>query len=218
MPFQIVGDDGSQLGEDDSQALVILSGVERGSMDPYIGASLLPGLRLSQPVQRRVASSAAMNAAMRAVATRGGGPLGALGAGISASLQQMGPHVASAQPGPLREVVQGINSAGTVAAGASQTILVTASMIFRPSRLMIGPTFASLFVIEDIRVAADSLFLSSGAVPGEVFLPGAVGASSLKRRTAQPGTPISIIVTNIDGLAHSFRSALFGDASDVSSC
>lgn len=216
MPFQIVGSDGAQLGEDDSQALVILSGVERGSLDPVVGASLLPGLRLSPPVQNRVMSSSVLNAATRAMGSRG--PMGALGAGIAASIQQMGPHVASAQPGPLREVVQGINSTGTVAAGASQTILVTASMIFRPSRLMIGPTFASLFVIEDIRVAADSLFLSSGAVPGEVFLPGAVGASSLKRRTAQPGTPISIIVTNIDGLAHSFRSALFGDASDVSSC
>jgi hypothetical protein len=130
-----------------------------------------------------------------------------------------GPHVQAVTPGELREVVQGLDTGAVlIAAGASFVITFNASMLFRPTRLMVGPAVAGLFTIDDIRVAADSLFLSSGPVPAEAFLPDAVTASSLKRRTAQPGTPVQVQVTNIDAAPHRFRGALYGAASDASSC
>lgn len=198
MPAQIIGDDGRLLSGDDATAHVLISGYDDG-MDPatFIGAAapllrrpITPTLRI--PLFNRFqAAQARMPAA---------------------------PQVVPAAQGPVREVVQGLVSSGTVAAGASATITVTASMLFRPSRLMLGPAIAPNFTIDDVRVSADSLFLSAGSVPGEAFLPQAVSAPNLKRRSAQPGTPITITVTNIDGAAHLFRAALFGEASDVSSC
>lgn len=128
------------------------------------------------------------------------------------------PSIAQVTPGPIREVVQGLYDANPIAAGATRSISFNASMIFKPTRLMLGPTMAPVFAIEDLRVSSDSLFLSPGRVPGETFLPGSVGASALKRRSAQPGTPVSILVTNIDGAAHVFNAALFGESADFDGC
>lgn len=199
MPFQIIGDDGRVLSGDEAHAAVLVSGYDDGSIEPaaFVGAAtpLLP---------RLPARSAARPALLARLP-------------LARNLLAGGPQVAPATQGPIREVVQGISQA-SVAAAASATITITASMLFRPSRLMVGPALAAYFTIDDIRVAADSLFLSAGSVPAEAFLPNAVGASALKRRTAQPGTPITITVTNQDGAAHPFRAALFGEGSDVSSC
>lgn len=202
--MQIIGANGQALSEDDSQAIILLSGYQRGSVgaDAVIGAAST--LNLSPQVRARL---------QNLVASRG---LPAPAA-QPALVEQVGARLAPTTMGPIREIVQGLVS-NSIAAGASATIQFSASMLFRPTRLMIGPSYASLFVVEDLRVSADSLFLSSGAVPGEVFLPGAVGASALKRRTAQPGTQVSITVTNVDGVAHVFRAALFGEASDATNC
>jgi len=83
---------------------------------------------------------------------------------------------------------------------------------------MVGTSIAPLFSIIDLKVGADSLFLASGAVPAECFVPGGVGASALKRRTATAGQPIVITVRNNDGAAHSFAGALFGEGADISQC
>jgi hypothetical protein len=209
MPYQIIGDDGRLASGDDATATILISGYDDGSMAPetFVGAAM-PLLNRGQ-LSRQPAAALSQRLNLANLRFR----------------PQFGPQnvtgnaqVAMAQPGPVREIVQGLDSSTLIAAGATQAIVVNASMIFRPTRLMIGPTVAPVFAIEDLRVAADSLFLSSGAVPAEVFLPNAVGASALKRRTAQPGTPLTLIVSNIDGAPHRFRGAIFGEASDVSSC
>lgn len=205
MPFQIVGDDGRVLGGDDAQAAVIVGAYDDGSMAPdvFVGAAQPLMFRGNLRPQAQSALSQRLNIARNLLR----------GQNVTGNAQ-----IATASPGPIREVVQGLDSINNIAAGASLVLTINASMIFRPTRLMVGPALASLFTIDDIRVAADSLFLSAGAVPAEAFLPNAVTASALKRRTAQPGTPISLTITNIDGAPHRFRAAFFGEATDVSSC
>ncbi len=221
--LQIIGQGGHMLTPEEGQLSLIVSGIEDGSMpvEPMysVGATLATRIATvrpaSQPVQRF--NALAMNpnvlARMRAAV-----PM-VPPAPYHPPAPAPGPTVAASAPGSMREVVQGLDT-GTVlvAAGATFAITFNASMLFRPTRLMIGPSVAPLWVVEDIKVAADSLFLQTGAVPAEVYLPDGVGASALKRRTAQPGTPVQVIVTNIDGAAHRFRGALFGDAADASSC
>lgn len=204
--MQIVGADGRVYVGDDAEALYLVSGYEEGTIsgDEIIGAApRFSRSRLSPAVRSRLT---------RAIATA------RPAAGLALSPANFGaPRVVPAAPGPLREVVQGLFNA-SVAAGAAVDIQFNATMLFRPSRLMVGPNFAAFFTINDIRVGADSLFLSAGPVPGEAFLPDAVTASALKRRSASPGTPVIVTVQNVDGFAHPFRGAIFGEASDTSQC
>lgn len=208
--IEIVGADGRVMSPEDGQALLLISGYESGTLAPEIVGSAIPMLlgsgRVSTPVRSRLTN-------LQGLLSR---PLG-FNFNQAVRNTQQGPHVAPAPYGTIREVVQGL-AVASIAAGASQVVQFNASMAFKPTRFMLGPTLAPFFTIDDIRIAADSLFLSAGAVPGEAFLPDAVTASALRRRTAQPGTVVAITVTNIDGAAHPFRGAIFGEAVDTSSC
>lgn len=203
MDYQIVGSNGHVYSPDDSQALLLVSGYDRGDFSPdlFVGAaSNAMAARLSPQVAQ------ALNARLAQAQQRTLRPI-----------MSSGPQIVPAGPGPLREVVQGL-STGSIAAGQSADITFNATMTFRPSRLMVGTSIAPLFSIIDLKVGADSLFLASGAVPAECFVPGGVGASALKRRTATAGQPIVITVRNNDGAAHSFAGALFGEGADASQC
>lgn len=131
-----------------------------------------------------------------------------------------GALVAPVGLGPIREVSQGIDSGiALIAGGASFSITVNVTMAFRPTRLMVGPAIAPLWVVDNLRVGPDSLFLGApGSQPAENYLPGAVTASALKRKTAQGGTPVIIDVTNIDAVPHRFRASIFGEAADAAQC
>lgn len=201
--MQIIGADGRIYSGADAEALYLVSGYEEGSVgaDEIIGAA--PRFR-----------SASLSPAVRQRLTRA---IAAARPSAAGGLLPTGPRVAPAPMGPVREVVQGLFNA-SVAAGATADLQFNATMLFRPTRLMIGPAFAAFFSVNDIKVSADSLFLSAGPVPGEAFLPDAVTASALKRRSAAPGTPIIVTIANTDGVAHPFRGAIFGEASDQMQC
>lgn len=222
---QIIGADGRLMDSDEGTLAMLVQGAEDGSMDPdmVVGAARPLAQRLqnrpgaSRTVQRyqNLAASRPMARppAFQLMAPPAQNP--AMMAPQAAQMTSV-PGIQNANAGQLREIVQGLDSGpAAVAPGATFAIQFNASMLFRPTRVMVGPSIAPLFVIEDLKIASDSLFLSTGAVPGEVFLPQSVNASALKRRTAQPGTPVTVIVTNIDGVAHRFRGAIFGDAADV---
>ena len=201
MDFQIVGGNGMVFSPEDSEAMVLISGYDRGTLTPdiFVGAA-------SGSIAARLSPQVAAQLNSRLQQARQLRP-------ISAS----GPQIVPASPGPIREVVQGL-STGSIAAGAQADIVFNATMAFRPSRLMVGTSSAPLFSIIDLKVGADSLFMASGAVPAEVFVPGGVGSSALKRRTAAAGTPITVSVRNDDGAAHSFKGALFGEGADTNQC
>lgn len=210
MEDQIIGSDGRLYVGEDAGAYQLVQGIEEGYIagDEIVGAAprFLGSARVNPQLRARLAA---------ALAQRAGGALGGFRPQLAAF--QTGPRVVPAAQGPIREVVQGLYIA-SVGAGVASDIQFNATMLFRPSRLMVGGSFAPFFVISDIKVGADSLFLSTGPVPAEAFLPDAVTASALKRRSAAPGTPIIITVQNTDGATHPFRGALFGEASDVSTC
>lgn len=220
---QIVGADGRFMDPDEARLAILVEGVENGSLNSpevyTVGASLLSGLGARLPTSPTVtrARNVFSPQVLRAMTSRATAPMSS--PGLTALQNALGPSVQSVQAGEVREVVQGLDSGAVlIAAGATAILTFNASMLFRPTRLMIGPTVAPNWVIEDIKVAADSLFLQTGPVPGEVYLPNGVGASALKRRTAQPGTPVQVTVTNIDVAPHRFRGAMFGAAADASSC
>lgn len=198
MDFQIVGGNGMVFSPEDSEAMVLISGYDRNTLSPdvFIGAA-------SNSIAARLSPQVAAQLNARLQQAR--------------QLRPSGPQIVPASPGPIREVVQGL-STGSIAAGAQADIVFNATMAFRPSRLMVGTSSAPLFSIIDLKVGADSLFMASGAVPAEVFVPGGVGSSALKRRTAAAGTPITVSVRNDDGAAHSFKGALFGEGADTNQC
>lgn len=220
----IVGADGNFMDANEARLEVIAQGIEDGSMatpEMYqVGATLARNLQLTRPQSPTVNrfTRLAMNPAIMTRLASAVRPTmqQPMPAPMAIPLQPAAPSVQTTPVGAMREVVQGLDSGPTlIAAGASFDVIFNATMLFEPTRLMVGPGVAPLFAIDDFRVSADSLFLSSGAVPGEVFLPDSVGASSLKRRTAQPGTPVLVRVTNIDGAAHRFRGAVFGLGADA---
>lgn len=223
MAYEIVGADGTMMGPEDGELVMLveqIEGYQRQGMEvpEHIGAALpmLFGRASAAPrpstMLQSLARSGRLANALSAVRT--------MPALRNLRLTPPGqPTVQTVQPGPIREVVQGLDSGPVlVGAGAQAVITFNASMVYRPTRLQIGADLAPLWVVDDIRVSADSLFLSAGAVPATVFVPDGVGSSALKRRTAQPGTPVAVIVTNIDGAPHRFRGALFGEGTDMGSC
>lgn len=222
----IVGSDGHVLSGDDAACHMLVGLAEAGMVDPvHVIGQITP--RLSQIQARTPALIPRIQALTARVAPNlmmqmggGGANLAALGAAIGQGIgAQAGAHVEQSAQGPLRDVVQGLDS-GAVLIGAGVTFDLTfnATMAFRPERVVVGPAVAPFWAITDIKVSADSLFLQTGPVPAESFLPDGVTAPALKRRTAQPGTPILVQIQNVDVIAHRFRASLFGKATDTGSC
>lgn len=205
------------LTPDEAMLASVVHGYESGQFGAEIIGQAMPiasrvlqqaGSRpgTSGPLLQRYQAAAQRVSPMAAIPTATPGtPGGALA--VPASL------------GPIREVGQGVDSVTNVAAGASASITINVTMAFRPTRLMVGPAVAPLFIVDNLRVGPDSLFLgATGSIPAEAFLPGAVNAPVLKRKTAQGGTPVICDVTNLDAVAHRFRAALFGEGADVAAC
>lgn len=215
--IEIVG----AYGDEASQLEGIVSGWEVGQYaDEIIGAAAPMARRVAMtrsPAAQRVIPR--YNMAVRTVQQRNPA-ISVLRPNFTGPTAPGGATVQSVGLGPIREVQQGLDSGPTLIAGGAQAaIVVNVTMAFRPTRLMIGPTTAPLWVVDDLRVGPDSLFLGApGAAPAENFLPNAVSASALKRKTAQGGTPITVLVTNIDTVAHRFRGSLFGEAADAAQC
>jgi hypothetical protein len=220
--MEIVGQyGGGDMSADEMKLASIVHGWEVGDFgDEIIGAVGPLASRVAatrRPIAARIVqryNTAAQTAQNRAA------PISVVRPNFTGPTAPGGATVQSVGLGPIREVQQGLDSGAVlVAAGAQSAIVVNVTMAFRPTRLMVGPTIAPLWVIDDLRVGPDSLFLGApGAAPAENFLPNAVTASALKRKTAQGGTPITVLATNIDAVAHRFRASLFGEAADAAQC
>lgn len=122
-----------------------------------------------------------------------------------------------AAPGPVDETPLPIDSGAGIAAGATAVISVNSQIIFRPRRLIVGPSIASFFTVDDMRVGNVPLTAGVGAITAEAFTPDSVNPN-VRKVTANPGVAISLTVTNIDGLAHRFRGVFFGEGSQPEGC
>lgn len=131
-------------------------------------------------------------------------------------LQRPGPQLVQRQPGRIDETPLPV-TATSVAAGASADIAMNAQIIFSPRRLIVPDSIASFFTIDAFSVGNVPLFAGNGSIPAEAFRPDSVNPN-VRKVTAQPGVPITIRVTNVDAVAHTFRAAVFGEGAQPYGC
>ena len=121
----------------------------------------------------------------------------------------MGNVLRQGQPSKAREIVMGIDSVATIAAGATANVSGQPQIVFRPDRIVIPSTIAGSFLINDLKVGKNSQFVNGTAVPAEAFTQGAFGVR-LKMDTLQISQQVIFNVTNTSGGALRFNAALIG--------
>lgn len=118
-------------------------------------------------------------------------------------------RVEQKSPSKGRLLPIGFDSGADIAAGGTLNVSTTVSDVFSPKRLIIGPTVAPNFTVNDVRVGQQSQLSSVTSLPAEMFLPDAV-AVELKGDTAQISQLITINVTNISLAPVRFRAGMLG--------
>ena len=106
---------------------------------------------------------------------------------------------------------QGPNGATSFAAAQTGTLSARPQRVFQTERLVIPSTVSPYFVIRDLVIGRDSMFVNSEAAAAEVFSQTGVGVS-IKGFIARPGIDININLTNIDGAARAFYGSIIGPA------
>lgn len=103
--------------------------------------------------------------------------------------------------------------ATSVAAGITATILAFPQRKFRTERFAVASSIAAFFTIGDLRIGRESMMVSVGATPAQIFSEVGVGVR-LRGYTANLGNTIGLDVTNVDpALAtHIFLAAIVGTA------
>lgn len=127
-----------------------------------------------------------------------------------------GPALVPTRPSRIDETPLPV-TATSVAAGATATISINSQIIFAPRRLIVPESIAPFFTIDAFSVGNVPLFAGNGSIPAEAFRPDSVNPN-VRKITAQPGVPITVQVTNIDAVVHTFRGAIFGEGAQPSGC
>ena len=112
------------------------------------------------------------------------------------------------------ELIFPLNLASAIAAGG--TVSATASNVvqehaFRPERLVVADATSQGYLINNLFIGAQFMFIAQGALSAALFAPNAVGVR-LKMAVARAGITVSANVTNSNtGTATSiFYAALIG--------
>ena len=131
-------------------------------------------------------------------------------AAAAAQRAQAGFTVRQNAPSKARRQLLGVNSTGTIAAGATVTLTARPQTVaFRPDRIVIPATLAPNFVVEDIKVGNSSQFVQSGGIPAEAFVQ-QMFDGLVEFDTVQTSQDFIMIVTNVSGAPSQFRAAVFG--------
>jgi hypothetical protein len=121
--------------------------------------------------------------------------------GSSQILSPRGPSSSGVQP-------IGFEALG-VAAGAQQIVTTQPQTWFKPMRLVFPDSIAPFFTLNNIIIGNKSQFPSPVAVPGETFIPSAE-AVVMELDTVNPALNLTLVVTNISGVAQNFRATFVG--------
>jgi hypothetical protein len=114
------------------------------------------------------------------------------------------------KPTSARLLTLGFDSVADVTAASSATVNSQPQVVFRPDRLVIPLDVATHFLVDDLKIGKNSMFISATGVPAECFSHDASGVG-LKMDTAQVSQIISITVTNLDAVTdYRFIAALIG--------
>jgi hypothetical protein len=117
--------------------------------------------------------------------------------------------VAMTEPTKGRVLSLGFDSVSTIAASAQSTVSSQPQVTFRPDRVIIPDSIAPSFLLNDLKIGKNSMFISATSVPAQAFSHDAAGVG-LKMDTAQVSQIISMTVTNISAGALRFYAALTG--------
>jgi len=169
-----------EIGDDDDEEM----GAEYADdMQAFLGAVPLVGARRKKK-KKNGGEARALARAMRAA---------------------RGQQLARVQNVQARRYPLGLG-ATSIGAGATAIISANPQLPFRVNRLV---TPSTGLLIDNLAVGTVSQFVAAGAVPTEVFAPGAFGVG-LKGDTAVPGVSVQITVSNPTAGALTFSGAIIG--------
>lgn len=96
-----------------------------------------------------------------------------------------------------------------IAAATQATITTQPQTWFKPMRLVVPGSIAPFFTIDNLIIGNKSQFPSPVALPAETFIPEAQ-AVVMELDTVNPALNLTIVVTNISGVAQNFRATFVG--------
>jgi len=96
-----------------------------------------------------------------------------------------------------------------VAAGTQAIITTQPQTWFKPMRLVVPGSIAPFFTIDNLIIGNKSQFPSPVPLPAETFIPEAQ-AVVMELDTVNPALNLTIVCTNISGVAQNFRATFVG--------
>lgn len=111
----------------------------------------------------------------------------------------------------IHETWLGFDSDSPIKPGKTTRVISRPQVPFRPEKLVIPSELAHHFKVEDFRVGANSQFIDSTGMPGQLFSADLSGLH-IKGDTAQISQDVSFIVTNISDKPLRFQAAAYGKA------
>jgi hypothetical protein len=166
------------------------------------------------PTKRRI-SSAQFKAMLQKAAVKGKTAGVAQGMALGrTSAAAARPAVRSSTPDRAESAILGFArdaaNGGLVAAGATVTLEAEPQAAFKPEALIVDDNVAKDFVIEDIKIGTQTLFVNTSAVPCSMFTADGVLGKMLLEKTGQASQKITIKVRNISVSQRPFYGAMVG--------
>lgn len=96
-----------------------------------------------------------------------------------------------------------------VAAGTQAIITTQPQTWFKPMRLVVPGSIAPFFTIDNLIIGNKSQFPSPVPLPAETFIPEAQ-AVVMELDTVNPALNLTVVCTNISGIAQNFRATFVG--------
>lgn len=96
-----------------------------------------------------------------------------------------------------------------IAAGTQAVITTQPQTWFKPMRLVVPGSIAPFFTIDNLIIGNKSQFPSPVALPAETFIPEAQ-AVVMELDTVNPALNLTVVCTNISGVAQNFRATFVG--------
>lgn len=96
-----------------------------------------------------------------------------------------------------------------IAAGTQAVITTQPQTWFKPMRLVVPGSIAPFFTVDNIIIGNKSQFPSPVPLPAETFIPEAE-AVVMDLDTVNPALNLTLVVTNISGVAQNFRASFIG--------
>lgn len=195
--IEIAGDDVGEDLDDVGAEIDIIGAAPAAQMRR---PAVSPRRTVTQAQLRQVVQRSAARMANQALAARGGG-----GSPMALERKIDGAETETAYLAIYRDGSNG----GLVAGNADIDIVGEPQKPFRPEALVVDDESARDFLILDIKIGTDSLFVNSGPIPASQFTGEAI-LNALRTRTGQTSQQIIVRVRNRTPDPHAFYASFKG--------